>query len=154
MTQKMTQVSTPWMLFILISLVASLGCSINQPQSQIVPMEGSSAANLDAGVILTTMRRAGFSDAEIIELGPKVRNAVAANGGARILEGETEKAAIVVQQDYLCVSREDGLHFTQPLNIIRDDTRMPNLQYESIPADIASGQPQQRIGQSTLKNTH
>jgi len=55
------------------------------------------------------MLQAGFTADEVLKYGPKVRNAVAAAGGAQINDGKAARAIFSIQNDQLIVSsRETG----------------------------------------------
>jgi hypothetical protein len=50
------------------------------------------------------MRRAGFSDQEILDLGPEIRNTLASTGAAMIRIGDKVKAIFAVDGKFLHVS--------------------------------------------------
>lgn len=64
----------------------------------------SEVAALDADDIVLVMRRAGFSDEQIVEVGTDVRNSLATAGTAKIHVGKRIEAILVVSSECLYIS--------------------------------------------------
>ena len=88
----------------LLAVVATLGGCEQPPQMQVISVPNQDIAPLEADDVVVTMRRAGFSDQEIIELGPEVRNTLASTGAAMIRVGDKVKAIFAVDGNFLHVS--------------------------------------------------
>jgi len=65
--------------------------------------------------LAAAMRRAGFSDEEIIQHGPVVRNALATSGGAQIRRGKEVSAVFSVFSEKLYVTSRTRGTFVQEL---------------------------------------
>jgi hypothetical protein len=59
---------------------------------------------LEADDVVMIMRRAGFGDADILEHGTRLRNALARTGAARISYGRMTEALFMVVEEYVHVS--------------------------------------------------
>lgn len=58
---------------------------------EIVPLANQDVAELSADDVVRVMRRAGFSDEQILELGPELRDGLAESGAAQVrLKGKVE----------------------------------------------------------------
>jgi hypothetical protein len=102
-------------------LLASLsGCAL---QTHGVLLAGSEAfslsnqdtADLTADDVVIVMRRAGFTDEQILELGTDMRNAIARTGAAQIRLGKRVEALFAVSGNYLYVSSYRRGSFTYDL---------------------------------------
>jgi hypothetical protein len=71
---------------------------------QVKPMANRHVANLSARDVVEVMKAAGFSEKEIVRLGPGLRNVLAARGSAQIQRGERVEAIFAVEGHYLHVS--------------------------------------------------
>ncbi|MFW6155452.1 MAG: hypothetical protein ACOC95_09565 [Planctomycetota bacterium] len=72
--------------------------------NRIVPLPNRSAVALTADDVVIMMLRAGFSEEQILELGTDLRNALAANGSARLRVGEATEALFAVVDRVVHVS--------------------------------------------------
>jgi hypothetical protein len=91
-------------LALLTLSAATLGGCDQPNQMQVISVANRDIAPLEADDVVITMRRAGFSDQEILELGPEVRNALASTGAAMIRVGDKVKAIFAVDGNFLHVS--------------------------------------------------
>jgi hypothetical protein len=91
-------------LALLMLAAATLGGCDQPNQMQVISVANRDIAPLEADDVVVTMRRAGFSDQEILELGPEVRNALASTGAAMIRVGDKVKAIFAVDGKFLHVS--------------------------------------------------
>ncbi len=70
---------------------------------------------LSADDIVLLMRRAGFSDMQILDYGPKVRNDLAASGGSRVVSHNFVEAIFAVHDDTVYAStRQRGTFRYEP----------------------------------------
>ena len=95
-------------LALLTLSAATLGGCDQPNQMQVISVANRDIAPLEADDVVVTMRRAGFSDREILDLGPEVRNALASTGAAMIRTGDKAgdkvKAIFAVDGKFLHVS--------------------------------------------------
>lgn len=91
---------------VLLTLAATLGgCAQSQhPQMRVISLASRDIAPLQADDIVVTMRRGGFSDQEILDLGPDVRNTLASSGAAMIRIVDKVEAIFAVDGNFLHVS--------------------------------------------------
>jgi len=102
----------PLVLVTTAVLAAGAGCSnlarlakYGSPLGdEVTPVPNRDVAALTADDVVLVMRRAGFTDDELLKLGPALRNAIATNGAARIRYGKKTEALVAVVGDFLHVS--------------------------------------------------
>jgi len=70
---------------------------------------------ISARSLAAAMLQAGFSSDEVLEYGPRVRNAIGSSGGAQINKGKYADAIFSVQDSNLYVSSRDGGTFIRDL---------------------------------------
>jgi hypothetical protein len=77
------------------------GCANQEPRSfKVAPIStGREKLALDPPDIVRAMRRAGFSDQQIVKHGPRLRNALAMQGAARIKAGEMTQAMFMIRDE-------------------------------------------------------
>lgn len=94
----------------LLALCAALGgCSTDSVKVEFATNPDVAALNADD--IAVAMRQAGFTDAEILDLGPQLRNALAQAGAAKVRQGEKVEAIFAVDGPVLHISsRRTGSH--------------------------------------------
>lgn len=81
--------------FALVLLTACLpGCAVNQ--AQVILLPNRDIAALSADDIVGVMRRGGFSDERILDLGTDLRNMLASSGAAKIRVGDKIEAIFAV----------------------------------------------------------
>jgi len=78
---------------------ASLGRGGSRPRVEAFP--NRYVAALEAGQVVQVLRRAEFSEREILEIGLDLRNALAVSGGARVFRNNRTVAIFVVHADYV-----------------------------------------------------
>jgi len=71
---------------------------------QIIPMSNHEIADLRADDIVLIMRRAGFSDDQILELGPDLREGLLESGAAQFKVGNKIEAIFAIHGDCVYVS--------------------------------------------------
>ena len=85
------------------------GCAKPGTEVQVVILANQDRAALNADDIVCIMRRAGFSDDQVLEFGTDVRNSLTLTGAAKIIIDDTVEAILAVDGDYLHVaSRQTG----------------------------------------------
>ena len=95
-------------LFSLLALNIA-GCAQTEAEIQVVVLGNQDRAALNAYDIVCILRRAGFSDDQVLECGTDVRNSLALTGSAKIIIDDTVEAILAVDGDYLHVaSRQTG----------------------------------------------
>ena len=78
------------------------GCA--NSRARVISLSNREIAALDADDIVRVMRRAGFSDDQVIDLGPDLRNMLASSGAAKIQVGNKVEAMFSVDGDSLYAS--------------------------------------------------
>lgn len=101
-------------LLSLVSLACLLpGCISYSPQVMGIPNQ--MAAALTAEDVVIVMRRAGFSDEQILKFGPDLRNLMASAGAVQIRVGDKVDAMFAVSEEHLVVSTRSNGTFSYPL---------------------------------------
>lgn len=93
---------TGWMraAFLIALVVLASGCA----GLRVQPQPGSEVAALEADDVVAVLLRGGFSDEEILEIGPDLRNALALNGGAVVRNRKVTEAVLAVHEELVHVS--------------------------------------------------
>jgi len=86
-------------LLFLVMAIGLAGCA--GPGARVMAIGGQDVVALDADDVVRVMRRAGFSDQQVIDLGTDVRNALASTGGAQVRVGRKVEALFAVDGQYL-----------------------------------------------------
>lgn len=81
--------------------IAVFGSSMGD---ELAPLPNREVADLSADAVVAIMTRAGFGSEDILELGPALRNSIAAIGAAQIRLGSKTEALFAVIGDNLHVS--------------------------------------------------
>jgi hypothetical protein len=102
----------PAALALLLILLSAGGCSRGRMEHSaplVTSLPTADVVGLDADNTVRLMRRAGFTDGEILQIGPHLRNALAQQGGARVRVGDKIEAIFAVDGTRLHVtSRRTG----------------------------------------------
>ena len=78
-------------------------------QLRVVPRQSADAADLKPADIVRVLRRVGFSDEQILELGTDLHTALRSSGAAEIVNGKDAEVTFAVNNEYLFVrSRLQG----------------------------------------------
>lgn len=104
----------------LLLMVSLSGCAYQTHEALLAGSEAFSLSNQDtadltADDVMIVMRRAGFTDEQILELGTDMRNAIARTGAAKIRLGKRVEALFAVSGNYLYVSSYRRGSFTYDL---------------------------------------
>ena len=92
------------MPFALALLAGGLAGCATPNTAQVVSLANPHVAALDADDIVRVMRRAGFSDQQILESGTDLRNTLASSGAAKIQMDDKAEAIFAVDGRYLHAS--------------------------------------------------
>lgn len=89
-------------------MIGAPGCS-SPAKLDVSAFPNPDVAALTADDVVVVMRQAGFSDAEIVDVGPDLRNALATSGSAHIRSQDKTEAIFAIERSYLYVaSRRRG----------------------------------------------
>jgi len=85
-------------------LVGMVGCSRSATGIRLIPMSNRHVLALEPDDVVAIMRRAGFSDSQILEYGTELRNGLAESGAVQIKIGRKVEAVFAVNlNDGNCV---------------------------------------------------
>lgn len=92
-------------VLLLIALLALgvVGCA-QHTGFEVIPVSSRNVLALSADDIVQVMRRAGFSDNQILELGTEVHDALLQSGGVYIKVNKKVEATIAVSDDDVYIS--------------------------------------------------
>jgi len=91
-----------WLLALLASGVA--GCARTRGKIEVIPWSNRDVLDLSSDDIVQVMRRAGFSDRQILELGTEVRDGLAQSGAVQIKISNKWEVVFAIKGDYVYVS--------------------------------------------------
>ena len=83
------------LMLLLFSLVLALSGCAGQ-QTRVAALPNRQTAELSADDVVRVMRRAGFTDDQVLELGTDLRNKLASTGAAQIQLGKKVEAMFAV----------------------------------------------------------
>jgi hypothetical protein len=98
-----------------ITAVVLAGCYGAKRLKGVEPVWSQVTCELTADQVVALMREAGFTDDEILKLGTDVRNALASEGGAKIMTTKYTRAMFVVYEVYIYVVVREGKDVVFPL---------------------------------------
>ena len=84
--------------------VGSLTGSKQTAKLQVTPLSNQDVIALGADDIIRIMRRAGFSDEQILQLGTDVRNALLLSGAAQVRLKDKVEVIFAVHDDYVFIT--------------------------------------------------
>lgn len=87
------------LLLLLVSGVIGCGGS-SRSGIQVIPLSSRSVLELNADDVVRVMRRAGFSDQQILEYGPELRDGLAQSGAVQIKVGNKVEAVFAINLDH------------------------------------------------------
>lgn len=82
---------------------------------QVVPRTNKDVADLSADDIVRVMQRVGFTDEQILQLGPDLHNALLKSGAAGIVNGKRTEAVFAVNGGHLFIRSRSGADFVYNL---------------------------------------
>lgn len=95
-------------LWICILLCFGLGCvsarSDKSMRFQVVPVGSQEVAALSSDDIVRVMRRAGFSDEQILQLGTQLRNALLLSGAAQVIRANIVEAIFAIHNNNVYIT--------------------------------------------------
>ena len=85
-------------MFTLLALLAlgAVGCARNSTGIQVVALSNRDVLALSPNDVVEVMRRAGFSDNQVLEYGTDLRNGLAESGAVQIKIGKKVEAVFAV----------------------------------------------------------
>lgn len=94
---------------ILIPALSTMGCApsaTSNPLSEfrITPLNNKNTIALNANDIVQMMRRVGFSDEQILELGGRMRDSLLHSGAAQLKIGNNVEAIFAVNNNFVYVA--------------------------------------------------
>lgn len=92
------RITTGLMLLLLLAL-GMVGCARSATGIQIIPLSNRDVLVLNADDVIQVMRRAGFSDSQILEYGPELREGLAQSGAAQVRINNRVEAVFAVNRD-------------------------------------------------------
>ena len=97
-TRYNSRISSVMIILTLLTLVALgiSGCSNSSTGIQVIALSNRSVLALSPDDVVQIMRRAGFSDAQILEYGTDLRNGLAESGAVQIKIGKKVEAVFAV----------------------------------------------------------
>jgi len=93
-----SRISSVMIILTLLALVVLGigGCSGSNRGIQVIPLSNRSVLALSPDDVVQVMRRAGFSDAQILEYGMDLRNGLAESGAVQIKIGKKVEAVFAI----------------------------------------------------------
>ncbi len=87
---------------LLLLALGVIGCGGTRSRSgiQVIPLSSRSVLELNADDVVRVMRRAGFSDQQILEYGPDLRDGLAQSGAVQIKIGKKVEAVFAINLDH------------------------------------------------------
>ena len=83
-----------------LAMVMAAGCSsLDRASQRVVAFNNQDVVALDANDMVRIMRRAGFSDQQVLDLGTDLRNAMASAGAAQVICEKKVEVTFVVDGD-------------------------------------------------------
>ncbi|MGB2862516.1 MAG: hypothetical protein WBC05_04250 [Sedimentisphaerales bacterium] len=85
-------------MFTLLALLAlgAVGCVRNSTGIRVIPLSNRNVLALSPDDVIHVMRRAGFSDKQILEYGMDLRNGLAESGAVQIKIGKKVEAVFAI----------------------------------------------------------
>ena len=112
---KSVKISFFFVAFTIFQAVMIAGCTAQR--LVVISHNNDNLAVLCPEDVVAVMRRASFSDEQIEQLGPKVRDALAFHGACRIKSGDRTEALFLTQGNFIYVAvRGHGNFFYKTKN--------------------------------------
>lgn len=84
-------------------VVGEVGCA-RRAEIQVVPVSSRNVLELNADDVVQVMRRAGFSDAQILEYGPELQKGLAEAGSVQIKMKNIVEVVFAINGDSVYIS--------------------------------------------------
>jgi hypothetical protein len=114
---------------------ASMGAS-DPTKFHVIPVSSRDVAALSSDDVVRIMRRAGFSDDQILELGTQVRNAILLSGAVEIKRGKVVEAIFAVKDNNVFITaglRGNFIYNAENGTWIRLEALTPRLPRQAAP---------------------
>ncbi|MFH1717894.1 MAG: hypothetical protein ABIF19_11120 [Planctomycetota bacterium] len=98
-----------------ILVLGAVGCA-RRSTIQVVPVSNRHVLELNADDVVQVMRRAGFSDTQILEHGPDLHSGLAESGAVQIKIKNTVEAVFAINGDSVYISTRLRGHFIYNVN--------------------------------------
>jgi hypothetical protein len=92
------------LLLLMLSAFGLVGCAYQNTGIQVIPVSNRQVLALNADDVVQIMRRAGFSDYQIMQYGPTLRNGLAHSGAVEIRINKKVEAVFAVNGDAIYIS--------------------------------------------------
>ena len=102
-------------VFIVLLLLLSLGGCLRSG-IQVVPVPNQDTLVLNANEVVQILRAAGFSDEQIMEYGPQIRDGLARSGAVRIVIDKVIEAGFAIKGDDVYISTRSRGYFIYNIN--------------------------------------
>ena len=139
-------VTITWLVVVFLFL-GVVGCvstrSGKSTRFQVIPVSSQDVAALSSDDVVRVMRRAGFSDEQILELGAQLRNALLLSGAVQIKQGNIVEAIFAINDNNVYVTarlRGNFIYNLQKGSWIRFGTASPQSQPKEPPAATFPGE--------------
>jgi hypothetical protein len=95
-----------WIIILLLLTFSVVGCANTAAHTrfQVIPLSNQNAADLSTEDIIQVMQRAGFSNEQILELGPDLRDGLSTSGAAQVKVGDKVEVIFAVHSDCVYIS--------------------------------------------------
>lgn len=84
------------LVLVALLIVGMTGCARSSRGIRVVPLSNRHVLNLSPDEVVEVMRRAGFSDNQILEYGMDMRNGLAESGAVQIKIGQKVEAVFAI----------------------------------------------------------
>jgi len=154
---KDKMVRSKFLLFTFYFLVAS-GCAStrgNKSQFQVIPVSSQDVAELSSDDVVRVMRRVGFSDEQILELGAQLRDGLLLSGAVQISRNNIVEAIFVIRDNRVHITarlRGNFIYDLQKGSWVRFGTSSTQSQPKQAPAVTVPGPEVFRDSQSILQS--
>jgi hypothetical protein len=86
-------------LILLLLALGATGCARSATGIRIVPLSNKNVLALSADDVVRVMRRAGFSDRQIVEYGPDLHDGLAQSGAVQVRVNDKVEAVFAINRD-------------------------------------------------------
>ena len=95
-----------WIILLLLLTFSAVGCANTTAHTrfQVIPLSNQNVVALSAEDIIQVMRRAGFSDEQILELGADLRDGLSMSGAAQVKVGDKVEVVFAAHSDCVYIS--------------------------------------------------
>lgn len=98
-------------------VMGAVGCVRRSGAIQVIPVSNRHVLELRADDVVQIMRRAGFSDPQILQYGPDLQSGLAQSGAVQIKINRTVEAVFAINGDSVYISTRLRGHFIYNVNM-------------------------------------